>query len=115
GERVFHPGWDRRVNPPRYDPIRLQLPQLLRQHLLRDPGQLPAQLRKAPGTLLQPPEDERLPLAAEHIDRGLAGAVVGSVSYGRLGAIVLGSTRLYCAYFSPGRQARRIDAPAWWR
>src|SRR5260370_1127741 len=72
-ERILHLGWHSWIHPAVHNAVRLELAQLLRQHLLGDPGDLPAQLRKAPGTLLQPPKDQCLPLAAENIDGRLHG------------------------------------------
>src|SRR5262249_28840601 len=79
----------------------------------------PAQLRKAPGALLQPPQDQRLPLAAENLDGRLHGTVVGLGShdvfsrFGRALPILFESTLLHCPYFPSEGQGRRI--PSSWR
>jgi len=58
-------------NGPPFDDARaLELAQLLGHHLLRRTRHSAAQLPEAVRPLLQRPRDQRLPLAADHIQRG---------------------------------------------
>jgi hypothetical protein len=47
--------------------------QLLRQHLVRDPFQVPMQFVVPPGAPVETPEDRHLPSPANHVQRQLDG------------------------------------------
>src|SRR5262245_46597937 len=75
-QRVFHFRRNRGVNAPRNDAIGLQLAELLDEHLFGNSRNQPAQLRKAICILMQPPQNQSLPLATNHVDRCLHRTVI---------------------------------------
>src|SRR5262249_49728076 len=75
-QRVFHFWRNGGVNATRNDAIGLQLAELLDEHLFGDSRNQPAQLRKAICILMKPPQNQRFPLATNHIDRCLYWTVI---------------------------------------
>src|SRR5262249_10065551 len=69
-ERVFHVWRHLRVDFAPYNAIVLQLPQLLREHLLRDSAHRPKEFREPLRAREEMIEDHRLPAAAEHLQGG---------------------------------------------
>ena len=77
GQVVIDPGRNHGVHGTGDQAVLFEFTQLLRQHLVRDVGQLAPQLVVAPHALVQSPQDRHLPLAADHLQRQLHRVVVG--------------------------------------
>ena len=75
----------------------------MREHLFGNAGDLAAQLREAPRPLVQPPQNDRLPLAAKNLDGGFNRTQVGS-AFHRSPTILAYSTALINPYFSDDLQ-----------
>src|SRR5262249_23076402 len=75
-QRVFHPRRHHRVDLAADDAVALQLPKLLRQHAFADVGDEAPQLPEPVDPGLEPEQDQGLPLAPDHVERGLHRAVV---------------------------------------
>ena len=71
GERVLHLGRDLAEDLTVDDAVRLQLPQLLGQHLLADLRELPPEGAEAPLAVDQEPDQHDLPLAPDDGERRL--------------------------------------------
>lgn len=72
---VLHTGRDLGVDGTGDDPIRLQLTQSVREHLLADALQALMQFVEAPWALHQVSQNQQLPLAPDELDRGLHRAI----------------------------------------
>jgi hypothetical protein len=115
GEGVFDLRGDGGVDGAGDDAVGLELAEVLGEHLLGDAGDLAAQLGEAVGALVEPPEDQGFPLAAEDVEGGFDGAVVrlGGVAldhgFGvRLTTIFRVGTLLHDAYLLGGKQGPTI-------
>src|SRR6266542_4210258 len=84
--RILDPRGNLRVDGPDDQLVALQLAKLLGEHLLGHLGDQPAKTAEALRRLLEVPEDERLPLAPDRLERRLHSAVppaAGNRPHGR--------------------------------
>src|SRR5262249_28198932 len=86
-QRVFHFGRNGGVNASRNDAIGFQLAELLDEHLFGNSRNQPAQLRKAICILMQPPQNQSLPLATNPVDRCLHWTVIRFSLHERLSSL----------------------------
>src|SRR5262245_13562490 len=75
-QRVFHFWRNGGVNASRNYAVGLQLAELLDEHFLGYSRNQPTQLRKAIRILMQPPQNQSLPHATNHVDRCLHWTVI---------------------------------------
>src|ERR1043166_854012 len=81
GQGILHFRWDGLIHAAMDDAVCLQLAKLLDEHLFRNAGNEAAQLGKAAGLLMQPPENNGFPFSAEDVEGGFDGAVVAFRSH----------------------------------
>lgn len=67
--------WDRCFDAPGDEAVPLETPQCLRQHLLRDAGDLATQLAEAVRAFCENSDDERRPSVADAMEGATRGAV----------------------------------------
>lgn len=85
---------------PPHESVALHLPELLRQDFLRDPAQLTSEFGEALGPREEVPEDQHLPSAFDHVQRGLGRTLRLFSLHQSPNGIAQVTTPLICAYFT---------------
>src|SRR5262245_35593840 len=67
GDLVFHFRRDLRINCPREEALSLHIPQLVREHFLRNPGNRPLEIGETLYSLEEIPQEHDLPSATDEV------------------------------------------------